>query len=725
MNKNYIPFLLLTILGCQAPLYKRLPSSDTKELNTKSVSSIYLLEMELTSLKKEESNLLIKLQQERDGDGSQYAQDLHTLDQLQENIKKSETEKKTFEDNLAISFEQTGEALPFSTSINFTKDWRTQKEKLVIANAENYALKSGVIIREYAMNMSDTNDYQLEVYHYPKQADLINNRYNATMTCNAPFEVKQDLFFYKIPNGKKAKFQIIEQKGKSPKNTFKFSKLITKCEMEFSNVLHPEKKYGVVLIPESSRINQIAELRNKIDTCFLPNTNNLTGIEKFFLTQNYQSMTCPVNVNNEDLKTLEDPIEGLKAKAEALLGMPLPEDIIKKKNPFLDLDFSHAPKLNTILISYLVFRSDLYGNLIARLVKWHADHGAQVRILVSDVITLKKDHQMLYGLQESSNNIKLQEFRYDSSGNGGGLSDFISQFHRTMHVKLFITLGDAERDNIVFFGGRNIHDGFVFKEVPNYSALPELVQYGDGKDESFAHWRDFEVRIRSKQLAEKVASHYLTLWERDSNKFTMRSINQNININKNVDPEFFEQKDQTLIRHLVSIPYKDEKALEDFYINLFNSAEKSLRLSTPYFHLTKPIGDALQNAVARGVEVSLITRIDLKGDTADAILSEVNKGTINKFINKIKIFEYTVPNEILHSKLVLIDDKFTFVGSVNLNKRSFIHDMENGIMIYSKSYNQKMNKIMDTYQVTAREVNEKQKLTIWKEIIVGLFSKEL
>jgi len=328
-------------------------------------------------------------------------------------------------------------------------------------------------------------------------------------------------------------------------------------------------------------------------------------------------------------------------------------------------------------------------------------------------------------LQESSNNIKLQEYRYDSSRNGGGISDLFSEYHRTMHVKLLITLGPNEKDNMVFFGGRNIHDGFVFKEAPDYSAFPDMVQYGSGKDENFAHWRDFEVKVASKLLAEKVASHYLTLWERDSQNFSMRSLNQNIAINKYVDENYFENENVSMIRHFVSVPYKDDEALERFYVSLFDSAEESLRLSTPYFHLTKPLGKALERAVARGVKVSVITRIDLKGDTADAILSEVNKGTINKFLKKIKIYEYTVPSEILHSKLVLIDNKFSFVGSVNLNKRSFIHDMENGIMIYNKSYNQKMNKIMDGYQANAREVNEKQKLTLWKEIIVGIFSKEL
>jgi phosphatidylserine/phosphatidylglycerophosphate/cardiolipin synthase-like enzyme len=157
---------------------------------------------------------------------------------------------------------------------------------------------------------------------------------------------------------------------------------------------------------------------------------------------------------------------------------------------------------------------------------------------------------------------------------------------------------------------------------------------------------------------------------------------------------------------------------------MVDSAQKTIRLSTPYFRPTKLIGEALERAVKRGVDVSLITRIDLSGDTAAIILGEVNKAGINQFLNKIKIYEYTEPNVILHSKLCLIDGKYSFIGSVNLNKRSFVHDTENGIMIYDQDFNQRMNSIMDTYKITSREVTEKQKIALWKRAVIGIFDEE-
>ena len=720
MQKTFVLFFLIILFSCQAPL-KRQPAAETSSLlNNQLLVKLYSLDRQLISLNKAEAKLNETISRSNNNENTQNQQALFDLEKIQNQIKNIKNAKQDLQNSIATTFLQTGTELPYSHPTDFSENWRLQKEKMVIINPVNYLLKDGQIVHEFTMGMKDTFEYQLGIVDN-------NQNYTATLTCNAPFEYKNSVFFKKVGTNQKANFKLVAKKGRVPQVILKMHQDISECQMFFTSLDNPENKYGVKLVSDNLSQNKISELRSKVDNCFLPDTTNLVGIEKFFLTNDYQSMTCGMELNNDELTTLEDPLTGMQSKAQALLGMPIPDSMLKAQNPFLELDFKNAPQLNTILISYLVFRSDFYGNLLARLVKWHADRGTQVRILVSDVITLDKDHTMLYGLQESSNNIKIQEYRYDAAGNGTGLIGVFNEFHRTMHVKLLVTLSENAQNNMVFFGGRNIHDGFVFKDIPDYTNYPQMDQYGTGKgkDESYAFWRDFEVKIKSKELAEKIATHYLTLWDRDSKHFDVRSINQNINVPKLINNEYFKNANHALIRHIISVPFKDDEMLEKFYINMFDSAEKSLRLSTPYFHLTKNIGLALERAVARGVEVSVITRIDLHGDTSDVILSEVNKGTINKFLHKIKIFEYTVPNEILHSKLVLIDDKFSFIGSVNLNKRSFVHDMENGIMIYSKDYNQKMNKIMDSYQKNARVIDELQKLTLWKEIIVGVFSSDL
>jgi phosphatidylserine/phosphatidylglycerophosphate/cardiolipin synthase-like enzyme len=724
MKKSPLLLILFYLSSCSHSLL-RIPSSEGGKnfVDVEKLSKAYKLSLETDQLYDRklllERNVSNQNVQSRTFDTPKNEE----LSSIESKIVENNEKLSILNEELTQKANELNLSSPVSLNYYFENNFRIQNEKLIIQNPENYKMLNDQIIRSYKMNFNNVTTYQLGVVN--KVLDENENRVlEGSIYCDSEFKVKKLLHNKKISKNENYDFKLNPEKNESPKLMFSFSKEVGECSMTFSRLGDPSVKYGVKLINEMSSSSKINSLRNNVDVCLLPNTDKLHGVEKFFLTPNYQSMTCAIDI--QDIKTLEVPIEGLKSKVEALLGQPIPYNFIESKNPFLDIDFSKAPKLNTILVSYLVFRADFYGNLMARLLKWHADHGTEVRILVSDVITLKKDKKMLNELQESSNNIKVQEFRYDSPKEMG-LWDHLSEFHRTMHVKLFITLADSPDNNVVYFGGRNIHDGFVFKETPDHSKLPDLVQYGTSKtsDESYAHWRDFEMRIKSKELAERVSAHLLNLIDKDSKTFFIRSINQNVKSNIEADPQYFTNRPGPVVRHFMSIPYKDEHALEKFYVDMFDSAEKSIRLSTPYFRPTKILGEAMQRAVERGVEVSLITRIDLSGDTAAIILGEVNKAGINRFLNKIKIYEYTEPNVILHSKLVLIDGKFSFVGSVNLNKRSFVHDTENGIMVYDPIYNQKMNSIMDTYRTTSREVTEKQKIALWKRIVIGIFDTEL
>ncbi len=679
-SMKFLLLTLLLILSCQNRVMRN-PSSFNAGVDEDSFKLIYNLKLQIQLLK------------EKKAAPSQI----------------SVLEKQLESEQLKVSAEmKTLTSTPESVSFDYSNDWREQKDKFVIRDLEEFRITDGKIKRIFQVDLDNLKNYEVGILNAVKGKDK-------HFFLRGDIECEGDFKF----NAKKNGFKLSWDKKTSPKVKMLLTRETRSCAFTFYEPTSPDQKYGVVIT--TGKTDKLARLKNKVDVCVIPESKDLMGMEKVFMSSEFDSMSCPLSVNA--IKTLEIPVDGLKSKAEALLGKELPEEFLKSKNPYLPLDFSSAPKLDAVLISYLVMRGDFYGTLISRMVKWHADQGAQVRIMVSDVITLDKDREMLYDLQSSSDNIKIQEYKYHFEN--GGIRDFIGVFHRTMHVKLLVTLSKEEEHNVVFFGGRNIHDGFVFKDIPDYSAFPQLVQYGPGKDDSWSYWRDFEMKVSSKELAERVASHYMTVWDRDKNSLVMRSLNMNFVTSEKLDPNYLDPNaDHILVRHFVSMPFRDGHSLEKLYVKLFDQAQKSVRLSTPYFRPTKNVGAAMERAMARGVDISLITRIDLKGDTADIILGEVNKTGINKFLHKIKIYEYTEPSTILHSKLVLIDGKFSFIGSVNLNMRSFIHDTENGIMIYQADFNKRMNSIMDTYLKNTRLVEEKQKIVFWKKILIGTFDQE-
>jgi phosphatidylserine/phosphatidylglycerophosphate/cardiolipin synthase-like enzyme len=284
-----------------------------------------------------------------------------------------------------------------------------------------------------------------------------------------------------------------------------------------------------------------------------------------------------------------------------------------------------------------------------------------------------------------------------------------------MHIKLLITLSDDEDKNAVVFGGRNIHDGFLFKDKPDYGKYPTLVQYG--KEDDFVHWNDFEMKITSSKLAKKTAAHLLKFLNRDS-------LTQNmLNMNDQGTQNELDESSHNLFRHFISLPYKDDNALEKLYVSLIDSATKSILISSPYLRPTDKILHALERAAQRKIDITIQTRVELIGDTDAWLYEEVNKESINKLYQQMKIYQWK-ENSILHSKFILVDGKTSFIGSVNLSRRSFIQDVENGFLINSEEVNKKMENIFYSYLAKSKQITEAEKRKFFPTLIIQILKNQ-
>jgi cardiolipin synthase A/B len=632
---------------------------------------------------------------------------------------------ETMEDKPVMAPLSANTGTPFSVKGSYFGRWRDRREQMNIDRLADFEIKNGQIERVYAMDRFGAKTYELDVQSFLFSKELAGNRtnedlqkdrpsYAVDVVCNQGYNLQTSLLGKKFYNaGEKKRLNVYDSSVNGQRIVL--SPLEgAECQLTWEM---GDKKYGVRIVTDAA--DPDLALNRMVDGCFLPQAGNLKGVERFFLTDKFKSMTCVDSVNQ--VTTLEDPVDALRAKVEVLLGHPITKEFVQNYDPYAPLDMSQAPQFDSIYVSYLVFRADFYGSLLARLLEYHADHGTRVKLLVSDVIALKKDRAMFARMTQKHNNIKIQEYRYKRQKDEA-LKGKFDEFHRTMHVKLLITTSkDHPAWNTTFIGGRNIHDGFVFKNLPRQAPYEEMVAYG--KDEAWCHWRDFEIKIQDEGFTRKAAAHFLTLWNYDAKTLAVRSINQNIMQSAPADMRLFNSR-EPLVRHFMSFPYKDGHSLEVFYSDMVDAAEKSVKISTPYFRPTAMFVGALERAVKRGVDITLITRLDLEGDTIDWLLSDANKSGINQFWDKIHVYEYMEPKVILHSKIVLIDGKFSFIGSVNLNKRSFFHDLENGAMIYSSEFNTRMEKIYAGYLQGSRLIDHKLKTSPLKKVILDMFDTE-
>ncbi len=124
-------------------------------------------------------------------------------------------------------------------------------------------------------------------------------------------------------------------------------------------------------------------------------------------------------------------------------------------------------------------------------------------------------------------------------------------------------------------------------------------------------------------------------------------------------------------------PLDDEPVGENVYLNIINSAEEYVYITTPYLIIDNEMQTALVLAAKSGVDVRIITPHipDKKAVFA------VTRAHYRKLLRYgVKIYEYT-PG-FIHAKNFVSDDKTAVVGTINLDFRSLYLHFECAAWMY-------------------------------------------
>lgn len=131
-------------------------------------------------------------------------------------------------------------------------------------------------------------------------------------------------------------------------------------------------------------------------------------------------------------------------------------------------------------------------------------------------------------------------------------------------------------------------------------------------------------------------------------------------------------------------------------LHLIESSRHKINLQTPYYVLTDPVIDALQDAGERGVNIRVSTN---SPSNTDSYFTQAF------FLNDWEKSLQTIPNLTLmaatgerkhHAKMATFDDQVSFVGTYNLDLVSAKVNGEVGAIIYGADFAQEVNGAMET-----------------------------
>lgn len=154
-----------------------------------------------------------------------------------------------------------------------------------------------------------------------------------------------------------------------------------------------------------------------------------------------------------------------------------------------------------------------------------------------------------------------------------------------------------------------------------------------------------------------------------------------------------------LARGIPDGPDEDYEALLLTLLGALSQATESIRIVTPYFLPDPPIVDALRVAALRGVAIEIV--LPAQGNlravqwAATAQLGQVVRSGCRVFLS---------PPPFDHSKLFVIDGRWSLIGSANWDPRSLRLNFEYGVECYSPALARQLGSLIDRKRAAAREV---------------------
>jgi putative cardiolipin synthase len=363
----------------------------------------------------------------------------------------------------------------------------------------------------------------------------------------------------------------------------------------------------------------------------------------------------------------------------------------------------------SIDLQTFIFNDDSTGRLVADRLLAAADRGVRVRLLVD---AAESPAPALFDALDAHDNIEVRLFNPFGSRDPGPLSTLgqmlreFGRLNRRMHNKAFIV------DNrVAIVGGRNIGDEyFDASEGSNFRDL-DLLAIGpvvrDASRAFDAYWND-ETTVPahaygSRQANAEGLDALRARLAGNARKFARSDYAQAVVAElphgaTEVRPgEWFWGPAELVADQPEKVEMRTDQPqlrIGPRLRQVLDAAQSEVVMTTPYFVPGKSDIEQLLALVARGVKVSVLTNSLSSTDhaTVHGAYAERRRGLLE---GGVRLFELrprpeVAPSEAieqsnadvaLHAKSFVVDRRYVFVGSLNMDQRSKLLNTEMGVIV--------------------------------------------
>lgn len=337
---------------------------------------------------------------------------------------------------------------------------------------------------------------------------------------------------------------------------------------------------------------------------------------------------------------------------------------------------------NHIHLEYYIFENDNIGNQIKDLLIKKAKEGVAVRLIYDAFGSIGFRKNVKRELE--TNGVLVQPF-YQIR-----FPHLASRVNFRDHRKIIVVDG-----NVGFTGGINISDRYI------------------NTTDTTSYWRDTHLKLEGGAV-HSLQYHFLSSWDFCSG--------ERIPLSERFFPKPIETGADHLVQVVASGPDQKRASIMLAYFTAISMAADCVYLTTPYLIPNESISTALKKAALSGKDVRLL-------------LPELSD---SKFVTAASQFYFTDLMEagvrvflyhkgFVHSKTLIIDDTVSFIGTANMDFRSFDLNFEINAIVYGKPLNENLKSaflgdLTHSKEIKLTEWRDRGKLRIFISSLARIFS---
>ncbi len=360
---------------------------------------------------------------------------------------------------------------------------------------------------------------------------------------------------------------------------------------------------------------------------------------------------------------------------------------------------------SSLEVQYYLWHADVSGALILDHLMAAAERGVAVRIIVDD-FKVEASREVLAGLAAHPN-LDLRLFNVFSStpGRGGRGLEIVGKrrLNHRMHNKMLVA-----DDSIAIVGGRNVGDEYsgiadeqVFVDMDVLVAGPAVPRISRAFD---TYW-NAPTASPAESLAKRPmprAQAWAAMRERIAELLAEARVHpQRYVPDADEAAEMFATLTDRMTPGTTRVLFDDPDVGEQVPAQMMDSlrgiaadAKDEVLISSPYFVPDAPMMSSLEELTARGVRVVILTNSLATNDVlpVHTVYKQHRKPLLRLGAELYELrhdagsrADLVEPDAgarwlALHAKLVVIDRKRVFVGTLNLDPRSMYLNTEFGIV---------------------------------------------